>query len=298
MLIRRAFAAASIAVLAAAPLMPPTASYADGGWGGTECGTTPTPGCDVNAGTPGGPGDQQPGGGNAEPGVCRSPSGVVIPCERDGAWAGLDGCYYEPVDPSAETIDALGGQPAGAGGWYARTCYSSDGSSLGSIVWLGAVPAVSPAILAREARAHLSFPEVAVSFNPAGTQLVGVPSWLHLSSGWEVRSATASVPGMSVVATATPNRAVWSFGDGAEIVCYGPGAAWQPWMDPHAASPDCGTTFSKSSAGQPGEVFTVTVTVIWSVTWIGGGQSGAVPPLTTTGTTTVRVAEAQTVILG
>jgi len=290
-------AVVAVAVILA---LTPMSAHADGVGGviPPECTTDPGPGCDIGVGTPGDPGSDRPGGGD---GVCRSSSGAVIPCERDGAWAGSDGCYYKPADLSPETIAALGGQPAGPGDWYQRECYSADGSSiLGSIVWLGTAPAVSPAILAREARAHLSFPEVVLGFSPAGTQLVGVPVWVSLSSGWQVRSATASVPALSVTATARPTQVVIDMGDGTTIVCAGPGTAFRPGLDdPAASSPDCGATYRRSSAGQPGEVFVAGATITWAVTWVADtGQSGAVPGLTTTGTTTVRVAEGQTVILG
>jgi hypothetical protein len=75
----------------------------------------------INAGT----GSQTAGnnsgsGGKGRDGECRNPQGAEIPCQRDGGWAGADGCYYKPTDVSPSTIAALGGQPAGEGGWYQR----------------------------------------------------------------------------------------------------------------------------------------------------------------------------------
>jgi hypothetical protein len=228
----------------------------------------------------------------------------VIPCQRDGAWAGSDGCYYKPADLSADTIAGLGGQPAGEGGWYLRTCYGADGGGLGGPVWMpGAPPVVSPEVLARQARARLNLPKVVIGFNPPGMLLTWLPTWLTLGrSSWKEQSATASVPGVSATATARPVKATWRMGDRfvdqpeGVVVCDGPGTAWILGTDPEAASPDCGYTYRRSSAAAAGAKFAVTVTVAWEVTWAGAGESGTIPGLTTTGTVQVPVQESHAVI--
>ena len=99
-----------------------------------------------------------------------------------------------------------------------------------------------------------------------------------------------------MTATARAVLATWLLGDGSTVVCHRPGARWTAGTDPLAASPDCGHTYTRSSAGEPGSAFRVTVTVTWEVTWAGAGQTGVVPGLTTTGGAQVRVAESQAVI--
>lgn len=285
---------------------------ADDGVGGVQCSRNdPRPACDVNAGTGGQSGGNQNAGGNSGgrggDGKCRKPSGAVIPCERDGAWAGADGCYYAPTDPSPATIAALGGQPAGEGGWYVRTCYSPvDGGeqAFGGPVWIaGAPPVISPAILARQARARLELPDVKISLSPAGRQLTHFPTWLTVDpSSWQPRSATASVPGVSVTATARPTKATWAMGDHSidrrqgVVVCDGPGTQFRSGMESSKPSPDCGYTYRRPSAGAAGNKFTVTVTITWEVTWAGAGQSGTVPGLTTTGSIQVPVQESHAVV--
>lgn len=156
---------------------------------------------------------------------------------------------------------------------------------------------VLPEMLARQARARLQLPGVLMRLNPPGVQLVNLPIWLTLDrSSWTVRSATASVPGVSVTATARPVQVTWSMGDGGSVVCKGPGTAWRPGTDPMASSPDCGYTYRRSSAGAAGGRFTVAVTVSWVVTWVGAGQAGTIPGLSTTGTVRVAVQESQAVI--
>ena len=190
---------------------------------------------------------------------------------RQGAWyvwkcttAGVtDGLFHPPVFVAA-------GQPAP-----------------------GAAPVPSPAQLAQVARNQLRFPTPTIAANPAGDQLVNLPTWLWLSNGWRQLSATASVPGVSVTAVATPISVSWSMGDGATVTCTGVGTPFKPGTDPKASSPDCGHTYRTSSASQASQAFPVTAMVHWTVTWSGAGEGGTFPDMTTTGDAAFRVAESQ-----
>src|SRR5204862_7525444 len=114
---------------------------------------------------------------------------------------------------------------------YARICYDANGKvtqwSANGPVWLAAPPpAVNPAVLARRAESMLALPSVVIRVNPAGDQLVQLPTWLSLdAASWRPQSATAAVPGVSVTATATPTQAQWSMGDGSTGVCRSPGTS-------------------------------------------------------------------------
>jgi hypothetical protein len=276
-------------------------ALAGDGSGHVDCDKNPSaPGCDIDAGHGGDPGSHNGGGGGQSgDGRCHRPDGMEIPCERDGGHAGADGCYYKPVQLTPDQIDGLGGQPAGEGGWYTKTCWDdADGTSSANLVWVpGPPPFVSPEELARRARARLNLPAPVIRLNPSGDQLANLPIWLSLDpASWQPQSATASVPGVSVTATARPIKAAWSMGDGGSLTCSGPGTAWRPGTDPASASPDCGYRYRRSSASAPGARFTVTVTVTWEVTWAGAGRAGTIPGLLTTGTLPVRVQESQAVI--
>jgi hypothetical protein len=86
-------------------------------------------------------------------------------------------------------------------------------------------------------------------------------------------------------------------GDGSQVVCRGPGTPYTEG-DPARPSPTCGHTYPRSSARQPGLRYPVTATTTWRITWTATGVvsvSGTLPPLLRTSTTTLRVAEAQTV---
>ncbi|GAA0937800.1 hypothetical protein [Virgisporangium aurantiacum] len=253
------------------------------------CDQSPTPGCTVRARTPG----QDRNVGTAAGGSqdCHDATGAVVPCYIEGRGSvGSDGCYYQHVDN--------GPPPAGSGGpggWYVRSCHEARnfgplGMPLdGTLVWLpnGAVP-ISPEVLARQAISRLNLPTPVIRINPAppASQIVSVPSWFWVeSASWGVRSATASVPGLAVTATARATKLVFDTGDRTTVTCDGPGTPWRAGMDATATSP-CGHTYQQAG------VFALRATVTWTVTWAGGGVTGAVAPLTTTATLAVQVIEA------
>ncbi|MCP2338906.1 hypothetical protein FHU30_004263 [Actinomadura rupiterrae] len=150
--------------------------------------------------------------------------------------------------------------------------------------------------MAQVARGRFVLPSPVIRSSPRQDllQLVHLPTWLWIDrSVWHPYTATASVPGESVTATATPAQVAWVTGDGGSVTCHGPGTPYGQSGNPQAASPDCGHTFQVSSAGQPGEAYRVTATITWAITWAGGGQAGTLPPLTTSAAAGFRVAEAQ-----
>lgn len=192
--------------------------------------------------------------------------------------------------------------PGRGGAWYVYRC-SGQGSRdalFRAPVWIadgqapGAAPLPSPQQLAEQARSQLRLPSPVIASNPAGTQLVRLPTWLWLDRAmWQPHSATAAVPAVSITATATPTSVSWSTGDGTTVTCAGPGTPFPIGGAAQAASPDCGHTYQRSSAGSPSERFPITATVSWRVTWAGAGATGAFPDLTTAAAASLRVAEAQ-----
>ena len=237
-----------------------------GFFGGVQCGQSGAPGCTVTAGTR--PGQGQPAGpGHSQP-------GSVAPGAA-GASGGPVGC--QALRP--RLICAIVNQIPGAGGP------------------LPAPPA--PAVLAAQVRARLVLPQPVIRSSPAPgiLQLTRLPTWLWISRAvWTPRSKTATVPGESVTATATPVSVVWHPGDGSAVTCSGPGVPYTSAFSPSSPSPDCGHTYTRSSAGQPGAAYHVTATITWDITWTAtGGAGGALPPLFTTAATAFRVAESQAV---
>lgn len=187
------------------------------------------------------------------------------------------------------------------GAWYVYRC-SGPGVHDGlyrAPIWLpdGVVPVAalpSPQELADQARAKLRLPTPGIEANPPGDKLVQLPTWLWVDRAtWGTRQATASVPGVSVTAVATPTSVTWSMGDGQKVSCSGPGTPYSATAGSATASPDCGHTYRRSSAAVPGQHFVVTATVHWTVTWSGAGAGGTFPDMTTSATASFRVAEVQ-----
>lgn len=275
-------------------------AMADGGWTNVTCGQLPQPGCEVGAGTPGKRlRPVRPVSDSGGDGVCHDALGRPARCVHpEYGWMGSDGCYYQAAPDFRPPPGYEGGASGGSGAWHVVRCpgvtpYMS---------WLpngaGAAPP-SPAVLARQALDRLVLPSPRIRATPAPerTQLVRLPTWLWVEgSAWGRRSATASVPGVSVTVTATPTKVTWTMGDGATVVCHGPGTPYRAGADPRAASPDCGHTYTSSSAGQRGGAYRVTATITWAITWSGGGESGTFPALSTTASARFRVAESQAVI--
>lgn len=201
---------------------------------------------------------------------------------------------------------AAGLAPGQQGAWYVWRC-SAAGVTDGLYrppVWIpdgqqpGAAQLPTPAEEAQVAYKQLRLPTPSIAANPAGEQLVNLPTWMWLSNGWGPVSATAAVPGVSVTATATPTSVSWSMGDGSTVTCTGAGTPFRPGTDPAASSPNCGHTYRTSSASQSGQAFPVSATVHWTVTWAGAGQAGVFPDLTTIGNAAFRVAESQALNAG
>ena len=285
MMLRRVSASAAITGLGVLSVASP--ALASPGWGSVDCSQTPSPDCDISAGSSGGT------TGSVEHGD--TSSGGSTPATRDPSAADTDlaDCGYRPSEYRPPPGAAGSGALPGGGIWLDGVC-----SATGTIRTPEYVAEVTPAELARLARNQLRLPTPTIAANPAGDQLVNLPTWLWLSEGWGPVSATATVPGVSVTATATPTAVSWSMGDGATVTCTGAGTPYRPGGDPMAASPDCGHTYRTSSADQPGQAFPVTATVHWTVAWSGAGESGTFPDLATTGSTGLRVGESQALNTG
>ncbi|MFD0201427.1 MULTISPECIES: hypothetical protein [Saccharothrix] len=274
----RACVAASLAL--AMVLASSVPAFADI-YGNVDCFQSPTPDCQLDAGTSGQDGNQA--GDAHKPGHTGS---------GDDSTAGEPECRHVQVD-----YQPSDGQPQEPGGWFMVLC-SPDGKDPLSHgpVWVpgdGAQPALSPEQVASIARNRLRLPSVVIAANPVEMQLVNLPTWLWLSGGWQEVSAIASVPGVSVTVVAAPTSVTWSMGDGSTVTCTGAGTSYKAGADPKAPSPDCGHVYRRSSASQPGQAYPVTATVHWTVTWSGAGQGGTFPDMTTTGNVTFRVAESQ-----
>lgn len=250
---------------------------------------------------------QHPGQDDGAPSPCRMPNtDEAVPCSDPtyGWWSNSDGCYFQRLDPPPPATDPAwdGHYPDGA--IYQTTCFGVPGTG-GGWVWRATPPpgyggaGVTVVALAAEAVAQLRLmgPDIGLAPDPAKTGLVGLPVWMWTRvspSTWGPVSATASVPGLSVTATAEATRIVWDMGDGHRVTCAGPGTPYTKDAG-RTRSPTCGYLYTRSSAAQPDAAYTVTATTTWDIRWNGGGRSGQLTQ-TRSSSTNVRIGELQVLV--
>ena len=305
--------AVTLAALLAASSMAAAAINPGDPSGGTGVNCDPTTGkCDVVVTKPGTPGTTVSSAPTTRPSDGSGGSGATISPAPTQQLVNGD-CVYAD-DPSYTPQPGEDAHTGEKGAWYLEIC--PDGIKTGGDptkpiatttqrdVWLTNPPPPSlmqptPAVLAARARNSLVLPKPLIDSNPpvGSPQWVGVPTWSFVPrSVWVPVSASASVPGMLVRATATPVSVTWDFGDGTSMVCAGPGTPFTSGTDPKASSPDCGHTYRTSSGKAPGGVYQVSAMIDWRVDWVGAGAAGTLPGMATTATVPVTVLQSQAIV--
>jgi hypothetical protein len=285
----RPLTAAAVLLLAAVAVVTSTGAARADKWGGVDCTLTPNdPACQVTVVDSGREGRSSRGGGGG-PMECRF-AGQVVDCYNGFGWLGAGGCYYakdpgwvlQPNEWIKRCLDPT-----------APDVYANFG-----VVLLPDPPATFTALLQRAvSRLHIPQPVLAASPALTAPQVVRVPVWWWLRPGsWAAQSATASLPGIAITATATPDTVTWDAGDGTATSCNGPGTPWTAAYPPSAPSPTCGHVYTSTSRTSPGGKFTVRASISWTITWAGGGLAGTEPSVTTTATADVSVTEVRAVI--
>lgn len=200
-----------------------------------------------------------------------------------------------PQDPAGAAEGAqAAGQAAAASACYLVRMYGGSGSG-GSSTQVAAARAV--------ANLEITAPEIGLTGygKPESMELLGLPTWMWVAdpgtSTTGPVTSTGTDGGATVTATGTVRKTVWDMGDGGTVTCSGASAAGTPYDAAYGTdpSPTCGYRYDRTSAGQPGDAFTVTVTVYWDVAWSGEGQSGTLAT-SVTRQTQLRVGEVQVII--
>ncbi len=157
--------------------------------------------------------------------------------------------------------------------------------------------------LASQAYAELSPPTLSVGTAPPSGRdgLVGLPEWFWIDAAdYRTLSRTVSLGALSATVTARPGPLVINPGDGQPgFSCPGPGTPYNTSKPAGSQYSGCTVLYTQPSAGQPGNAFTVTVSVTWTATWRGtGGTGGTLAPITRTATIALPIAQAETVYSG
>jgi hypothetical protein len=235
---------------------------------------------------------------------------AVLPAAANGVSCppGRDACVIvADTPPSRGSDDEAGdaaedeGSPSAGGARPADLCPGTPGAPcvqpLGPQVPGGGVSVEAIALRAIELL-PLRGPVIGIAPRPGGSGLVGLPVWMWTSvtpSTWGPVEATASVPGVAVTARAQASRITWSMGDGAAVVCAGPGTPYERRYGTRS-SPTCGHLYVRASRDRPRGIYPVAATTTWIVSWsIVGGDLGGTVVTTRRSTTAVRINELQVV---
>ena len=240
--------------------------------------------------------DQAAGGGvSPDPGNGSIDSEVIVDVGSPGSGqAGVKVCVYTLAGiPEGFPVHDEDGRlipTDGTGFWYEKVC---DGVFEGVFY----ISRRDPRLLFDYARRRLTLPLPTPGLSPAGDQIVNLPSWLWIADGWTERTSRVAIEGIAVSVAATPMSVQWSMGDGAVVVCEGPGVAFDASRPAAAQQPTCTHIYRRSSARIPGLAYTAAVTVKWSATWSveGFAGGGVLPDIERTTTFAVRVGEVQSV---
>jgi hypothetical protein len=255
---------------------------------------------------------QLPGGGcffQPVPGgyqlVCSNTSGTPgAPGSGGSGSSSKTACTLTPLGP--QEIRFLGLPPAPKGEtWDAITCPGPQPfSGITLVSNATGAPAVTPQQLAQIAIGELILPVLQPRTAPPRGRdgLVGLPEWFWIPrADWGPVSRTVTAGPVWARATAVPVRIVFGPGGGqAGVSCRGPGTAFQPSKPLNAQHTACSYTYRQPSAGQPGNAYAVTVSVLWNVFWVGSGNTGGPVangrPVTTP--LTLRVAAGEALVTG
>lgn len=203
-----------------------------------------------------------------------SPDGTIACTGPLGEWSNAYQCYLKLYAGESTDIHKTRRfhcyAPAYAGGvdrFVVTTIYTG--------------PLVDPEAVARGVVASLQLHAIHIGLAPhaGSTGLVQLPVWMWAADPdgrtWGPASASKTEQGLTVVVTASVKTVDWDMGDGTIVTC-GVGTA-RPTGGGTNASPDCGHTYTTTSAGKPGGAFTVTATSHWTINWASGAQQGTFP---------------------
>lgn len=226
----------------------------------------------------GGSDKKQPGdtGGKTQGRVCQFGGASQACTSKLGNWSNSQQCYLQSLSPQPPFSDpAWQGHTDGAVWACVREQGYDEGRHLVTKwVWLPGAPdtvVVDPVTLAYQAIAAMNLEPPQVKSAPGSGQvgLLNMPVWLWLvksENTWGPIEREASVPGLSVTATARVKAVSWNMGDGKTVRCEGAGTAYSKAMGVKD-SPDCGHRYRKTSREQADCKYKVTATAEWDITW-------------------------------
>jgi hypothetical protein len=229
---------------------------------------------------------QDPGKKSEKPGKPQHVKGKIT-CQFNGAaqacsdallgnWSNVQQCYLQRLAAQPPASDPRWQGHTDGSVW---ACVREQGYNQGrhlvtKWVWLPGEPdtvVTDPLTLAYRAVAkmQLEAPQIRTAPGVGQIGLVNMPVWLWVEKSentWGPIERDASVPGLTVTATAKVTAIDWSMGDGRTVRCDDAGTAYQKSFG-IKASPDCGYLYRKTSRDQAGCKYKVGATARWDITW-------------------------------
>ena len=223
-----------------------------------------------------------------------------------GNWSNSQQCYLKREAPQPPFSDPRWeGHTDGSIWACVRELGYDEGEHLTTRwVWLPGEPdtvVTDPVTLAYRAVAMMELAPPLVKTAPGVGQvgLVNMPVWLWVEkteNTWGPITRSASVPGLSVTATARVTAVNWAMGDGSTVRCEGGGTAYDKSMG-IKESPDCGHRYKKTSRELPKCNYPVAATAQWDITWQSTlGDTGQIS-MTQEAATQLRIGEAVPVLV-
>jgi hypothetical protein len=164
---------------------------------------------------------------------------------------------------------------------------------------------VDPRVLAQVAYEFTDLPTGTVGWNPTmggvGATIVNLDTWVWVAGAPTTVSVTASIPsGTWARVDAVLDRVELSAPGADPATCGEPGIAWTAG----ATSTPCSIVFTHSSANQPVKAgqslptSTLTVTAVWTASWVSSANPTptVLPTQEITTTAEIPVAEIQTLV--
>jgi hypothetical protein len=188
-----------------------------------------------------------------------------------------------------------GGSGNGGNTGPGNGCQNQGNGQIGQGCTAGApaarqAPAIPAVQWAAQARSQLQPPPPAIRWTPEPRTYVQLRTglWIEPATFETLHSPPAGAGAEQVVATATPQRVEWNLVE-TTIDCPNAGSS---------GGTQCGYTYQRSSAGQPGGKYQITATVVYEVTWNCRGDcdqlSGTLDDLPMSATAQLPVDEIQT----
>lgn len=223
-----------------------------------------------------------------------------------GNWSNSHQCYMKREMPQPPPGDYRWQGHTGGSIW---ACVREQGYDQGrhlvtEWVWLPGRPdtvVTDPVTLAYQAIAEMQLAPPLIKTAPEAGQigLVNMPVWMWVNkteNTWGAIVRSASVPGLTVTATAQVKAVNWSMGDGNTVRCKGPGTPYDKSMG-IKDSPGCGHRYKKTSRELPTCSYPVTATTHWDITWKSTlGDTGQIS-MTQQASTQLRIGEAVPVLV-